>query len=300
MINVLRTDHIDASLKETLLFAFKTASEGTPEYKGCGFQEITSNDAYEEMTEYAGFGPAPEKKEGAQMTVDIVMQGYTKRINQVAYAIMMPVSEEAIRFKKYKEAIDGAASIAESLRLRVEYLAADIFGNAFDSTNFAGPDGVSLCSTAHKLIRGGTFSTRMATDASLSETAIETMVTQGRKMPGSHGHPVGIMLKKIVGPYEIEMEVKRILKSSQQNDTMLNAINSLKDEGIEFKGNRFLSSTTNWFAVTSAKKGLYVIWTTKPDFREDTINSQRVKVFDGYEMLGVDYVDPRCVIGSNI
>ena len=67
MILGVQTANVDASLKETLLFAFKTASEGTPEYKGCGFQEITSNDAYEEMTEYAGFGPAPRKAELAQM-----------------------------------------------------------------------------------------------------------------------------------------------------------------------------------------------------------------------------------------
>ena len=300
MSDIVKTANIDASLKETLLFAFKTSSEGPPEYKGCGFQEITSADAYEEMTEYAGFGPAPLKAEGAQIASDTVMQGYTKRIIQRAYAIQMGVSKEALKFKKYDEAIDGAASIKESLRLRVEYLAADVFANAFDATNFAGPDGASLCSTSHKLIRGGTFSTRMATDASLSETAIETIITQCRKMPGSHGHPVGIMPKKIVGPYDLEMEAKRILKSSQQNDTMNNAINAIQDEGITFKGNRFMASTTNWFTLTSAKKGLYVIWTTKPEFEEYGVNAQRATVYDGYEMLGVDYVDPRCLIGSNI
>lgn len=300
MIDGVQTANIDASLKPTLLFAFKTASEGTPEYKGMGFQEITSSDAYEEMVEYAGFGPAPRKGELAQMAVDVVQQGYKKRINQIAYAIMMPVSKEALKFAKYKEAIDGAASIAESLRLRVEYLCADIFANAFDGTNWAGPDGQPLCSTSHKLIRGGTFSTRMATDASLSETALETVVTQCRKMPGSHGHPVGIQPEKLLIPVELEWEAKRILRSAQQNDTMNNAINPLKDEGIAIKTNRFFASTTNWFVKTSAKKGLYVIWTTKPEFEETTVNAQRARVFDGYQMLGVDYVDPRAVIGSNI
>jgi len=301
MIDGLRTAHIDASLKETLLFAFKTASEGTPEYKGMGFKEVNSNDFYEEMTEYAGFGPAPAKDQLASMAVDVVMQGYTKRINQIAYAIMMPVSEEAIRFAKYDEAIDGAASIAESLRLRVEYLVADVFGNAFDSTNFAGPDGVSLCNTAHKLIRGGTYSNQLATAASLSETALETIVTMCRKIPGSHGHPVGLFPEQVIGPVDLEWEATRILASSQQNDTMNNAINALKSNTkLKWKGNRFMSSTTNWFVDTSVKKGGYIIWTSKPDFREYGINAQRAKVFDGYQMLGVDVVDPRAYIGSNI
>jgi hypothetical protein len=294
------TANESASLKETLLFAFKTNSEGTPEYKGMGFNEVTSDDAYEEMVEYAGFGPAPVKEQLAQMAVDVVQQGYTKRITQVAYAVMMPVSEEAIRFNKYKEAIDGAGSIAESLRLRVEYLVADIFANAFDATNFAGPDGASLCSTTHKLIRGGNYSTRLATDASLSETALETVITQCRKMPGSHGYPVGIMPKRVIGPPDLEFEAKRILKSDKQNDTMNNAINAVKDEGIVWKGNRFMASTTNWFVGTSAKKGGYIIWTQKAEFRDYGVNAQRAQVYDGYEMLGVDVVDPRGFIGSNI
>lgn len=300
MIQGVMTANVDASLKETLLFAFNTMNEGTPEYKGCGFKEITSNDAYEEMTEYAGFGPAPRKEELATMAVDVIQQGYTKRVNQYAYSVMMPISREAKKFAKYKEAIDGAGAIAESLRLRVEYLAADVFANAFDATNWAGPDGQPLCSTAHKLTRGGTFSTRMATDASLSETALETIITQCRKMVGSHGHPVGLNPMKVVGPYDLEMEAKRILKSDQQNDTMNNALNALKDEGITFKGNRYLSSTTNWFVVTNAKRGLYVIWTTKAEADTFEVEAQQATVFSGYEMLGVDWVDPRAVIGSNI
>lgn len=300
MIQGVLTANVDASLKETLLFAFNTASEGTPEYKGCGFKEITSNDAYEEMTEYAGFGPAPRKEELATMAVDVIQQGYTKRVNQYAYSVMMPISREAKKFAKYKEAIDGAGAIAESLRLRVEYLCADVFANAFDATNWAGPDGQPLCSTSHKLTRGGTFSTRMATDASLSETAIETIITQCRKMVGSHGHPVGLNPMKVVGPYDLEMEAKRILKSDLQNDTMNNAVNAIKDEGITFKGNRFLSSTTNWFVTTSAKRGLYVIWTTKAEADTFEVEAQQATVFSGYEMLGVDWVDPRAVIGSNI
>lgn len=297
----LQTANISASLKETLLFAFRTSLEGGASvYKKCGYKEMTSNDAYEDMVEYAGLGLAPEKKQLAQMSVDVVQQGYTTRFNQVAYAIMMPVSEEAIRFKKYNEAIDGAASIAESLNQTVEFLCSDVFGNAFDGTNFAGPDGKSFCATDHPLIKGGTFSNRMATDMSLSETAIETMITMCRKMVGSAGLPVGVIPKNIVVPPDLEWEAKRILKSDLQNDTNNNAINAIKDEGIGYAVNRYLPSSSNWFMGTTAKRGLMVIWTMKPDFREYNTEANRAKVFDGYQMLAVGGVDPRCLIGSNI
>lgn len=294
------TANISLSLKETLLFAFRTSLEGAAVWSQCGFKEMTSKDAYEDMVEYAGLGLAPIKQQLAQMSVDVVQQGYSTRFNQVAYAVMMPVSEEALRFKKYNEAIDGAASIAESLKQTQEFIASDIFGNAFDTTNFAGPDGVSLCSTAHPLIKGGTYSNRFATDMSLSETALETMFTQCRKMPGSNGLPVGVKPMKLVIPAELEWEAKRILRSELQNDTANNAINSMKGELSDYQVNRYLPSTSNWFTVTSAKRGLMCIWTQKPDFREYNTEANRAKVYDGYQMFAMGFVDPRCVIGSNI
>lgn len=294
------TANISQSLKETLLFAFRTSLEGPTVWSKCGFKEMTSKDAYEDMTEYAGLGLAPEKKQLAQMSVDVVQQGLTTRFNQVAYAIMMPVSEEALRFKKYNEAIDGAASIAESLKQTQEFIGSDIFGNAFDATNFAVADGKAMCATDHPLIKGGTYSNAFSTAMSLSETALETMFTQCRKMPGSNGLPVGVQPMKLVIPAELEWEAKRILKSDLQNDTANNAINSMKGEGLEYQVNRYLPSTSNWFTITNAKRGLMCIWTQKPDFREYNTEANRAKVYDGYEMFAMGIVDPRAVIGSNI
>lgn len=299
-MNGVLTASISASLKETLLFAFRTSLEGPSVWSKCGFKEMTSKDAYEDMTEYAGLGLAPVKQQLAQMSVDVVQQGYTTRFNQVAYAIMMPVSEEALKFKKYNEAIDGAASIAESLKQTQEFVGSDIFGNAFDATNFAGVDGVAMCSTAHPLIKGGTYSNAFATAMSLSETALETMFTQCRKMPGSNGLPVGVQPMKLVIPADLEWEAKRILKSDLQNDTANNAINSMKGEGLEYQVNRYLPSTSNWFTVTNAKRGLMCIWTQKPDFREYNTEANRAKVYDGYQMFAMGIVDPRSVIGSSI
>lgn len=299
MIGML-TANIVASLKETLLFAFRTSLEGPTIWSQCGFKEMTSKDAFEDMVEYAGLGLAPVKAQLAQMSVDVVQQGYTTRFSQVAYAIMMPVSEEALKFKKYNEAIDGAASIAESLKQTQEFIGSDIFGNAFDTTNFPGVDAVSMCNTAHPLIKGGTYSNRMATDMSLSETALETMFAICRKMPGSSGLPVGVKPMKLVVPAELEWEAKRILRSDLQNDTANNAINSMKGELSDYVVNRYLPSSSNWFLVTNAKRGLICIWTQKPDFREYNTEANRAKVYDGYQMFAMGYVDPRCVIGSNI
>jgi hypothetical protein len=52
--------------------------------------------------------------------------------------------------------------------------------------------------------------------------------------------------------------------------------------------------------ITSAKRGLMCIWTQKPDFREYNTEANRAKVYDGYQMFAMGFVDPRCIIGSNI
>lgn len=299
-LGVVTGQFTDNVLRGSLMEAFRVSLESTkPKWKEIGaFEEKTSKKAFEEIAEFAGLGLAPRKEELAQIAVDVVKQGYTKRINQLAYAIQMPVSEEAKRFKQYNEAIDGAKSIAESLQQTQEVIMHDVFGNAFSTTLGLGPDALCLCSTAHKLPRGGTFATAI-TAASISSTAIEAMMILARKMPGSNGLPVGVQMKTILVPEDRLYDARRILKSDGQWDTANRSINALAEDGLQIKASRYLPSTTNWFGLTDAKMGLLVIWTQKPEFREYGVDSTRAHIFDGYQMFGVDWVNPRRVIGSN-
>lgn len=296
---IVTTGHISQSLKETLLFAFRTETAKKPVWKSCGFKEINSKDYYEDVTEYAGLGLAPEKKQGAQMAVDVVQQGYTKRITQVAYALMMPVSEEALRFSRYREAIMGAETLAESMRLTQEYKAAQVFADAFDANApTAHPDALAMCSTAHKLPKGGTYKNRPSTDASLAHTSLEQIFQLCRTIEGSNGYPAGVMPEILVVHSDKLETAERILNSPLQNDTANHTYNTLKGK-VRPQGNPYFASTTNWFVVTDHKYGLHCIWTQRPEFREYSVESSRAKVYDGYEMFAMDSFDPRGVIGVN-
>jgi len=296
---VVLTGNINAALKETLLVAFRNETAKKPIWKDCGFKEINSKDLFEDIQEYAGLGPAPEKKQGAQMAVDVIQQGYGKRIYQTAYAVMMPVSEEAIRFNKYREAIMGSESIAEALRLAQEIKAAQVFADAFDANAaVATTDGVALCSTAHKLAKGGTFANRPSADAALSHSSLEQIMQLCRTMPGGNGYPMGVQPEILLVHSDKIETAERITMSPLQNDTANHTYNTLKGK-VRVQGNPFFASVTNWFVVTNHKHGLHCIWTARPEFKEYSVESQRNKVYDGYEMFAMDCFDPRGLIGVN-
>jgi hypothetical protein len=299
-VGVVTSQFTDPVLRGSLMETFRVSNESREfEWKKCGFEEMTSDKAFEEIAEFAGLGLAPRREELAQGAVDIVKQGYTVRINQFAYSINMPVSREAQKFKQYRDAIMGTESVNESLHNSVEILCADVFANAFSTTIGLLPDGKPICSLAHKLPRGGTFDT-VITAASIGQTSIEAMMILAAKMPGGHGIPVGVKLKKLVIPEELKFEAKRVLQSQLQFDTVNNAVNALKDEGLAPVTNRYLASTSNWFGVTDAKLGLLVIWTEKPNLVEVGMDLNRATVYSGNMMLGIAAVNPRRLLGSNI
>lgn len=298
-MSLVKLSTISASLKPTLDEVWGDEMKGKLVWEACGFKVGSTKDAYVDDQEYAGTGIMPVKQEGAMLAVDSIQQGYSKRYTMNTFGLRLICSEEAVADKKYDKAIDGTGCIARSAKWTQEYINAGIFINAFSST-FVGADAVALCSASHKLPKGGTYSNTLATAMSLSETAIEQMRTNMRKLPSSNGLLRGYMLKKLVLPSDLWFRANRILKSEQQNDTANNAINVLKGMGIEIAENPFFTSTTNWWGVSDADNGLRHIWRQKPVFRDHNTEDNLTITYSGYMRFQSGWTDPRGVYGSNI
>ncbi len=178
-------------------------------------------------------------------------------------------------------------------------MAANIFIRAFNSS-YTGGDGKEMCSTAHLLPKGGTYSNMFTTGMSMSETAIEQMWVNLAKMPSSNGLIRGYNLKKLVIPKDLKFRTARILKSEQQNDTANNAVNVLKGMGIEVVDNQYLTSTTNFWGITDAEVGLKWVWRERPKFRQHNTEDNLTATFSGYQRFDCGWTDPRGVYGSNI
>lgn len=287
------------ALKETLDTVWGDKMRGPLVWEKCGYRVTTTTDNYIDDQEYAGTGTMPIKQQGEIMALDSIAEGYAKRYNMDTFALRMVVAEEALADCKYDEAINGAGRMASSAKWTQEYEGANTFIRAFDA-NYVGGDSVALCSTAHKLPKGGTYSNMFTTAMSLSETAIEQMRTNLRKMPASNGLLAPLELKKIVIPEDLYFRANRILKSEQQNDSANNAINILKGMGIEIVSNPYFTSTTNWWGVSNAENGLRWVWREKPKFREHNNEDALTATYSGYMRFAYGWTDPRGVYGSSI
>lgn len=280
----------DAAIRGTVKSAFRaTYKESTPVWHDSGFERDTSDSPYEEFTSYSGIGLAPRKEELQQVAIDVPKQNYTLRVNMLEYAIMIPVSEAALRFlkrgkMKVREFVKPAEMVAESIAQTNEVLAADIFGNAFDS-NFVGMDGVSAVSASHKLGRGGTSSNYLGKVA-FSQSSLEAAIIQGNRFPDESGLPIGVKpgQRRLLLPPEYEFEAERILNSTLQSDNANNAVNALKGKNLKTAINRYLPSTTNWFVINEGEKqGLLYLAETEADARDFGDDRTHTMFFQGYQ-----------------
>jgi len=295
------TTHVftDPVLRGSILEAFRVEREGEKwVWKECGFDEMSSNKAFEEITEFAGMGLAARREELAQGTTDSIKQGFTTRVNIFSYAINFPISREAQMRKEINKVVQGTKSVMESLRYTVEVVCADLLGNGFSTTTgITLPDTKAIFATDHTLPRGGTYSNKI-TAASVSEEGVEAMSILAGRMVGGHGLPTKHTLKKIVIPVEQRFEARRVLKSDKQNWTSNNAINAIKEDNIVPVENEFLPSTSNWFGVTNAKQGAVLIWGEQPNVTEVGMDLNRAVVWSGNMMFGIGVPGPRRWIGS--
>lgn len=300
MAQPIKTSNIDASLKETLDVVMIDEMKGPLIWESMGYKVTSTTDNWVDDQEYAGTGLAQATSEGANIPLDAVVQGGSKRYKMVKYALGFVVSEEAIADCKYDKAINDTENLGRSMKWTQEYLGASTFINSFSTSFPGGIDNLSLCNSAHLTPKGPTYANSLTTAMSLSETAVETMRQAMRKLPSSNGLTRGYMLKKLIVPVELEPRAERILKSEKQNDTANNALNFLKGKGIEPVANPFLSSATNWWGVSDASTGLRWIWRLKPQFRKHNIDDNYSVRCNSVMRLDYGWTDPRAVYGSNI
>jgi len=265
------------------------------------FDKYTSDKAFEENVKIVGFGVAPVKAQGASVTYDSELQGYTTRFTHVAYALGYMVTHEEMKDNLYTEvSMTRAEALARSFRQTKERVGAAVYNRAF-SASYLGGDGVQLCSTAHTNTSGGTFSNRLTVDADLSETAIEDLIIQIMNSTDDRGLLVNLMPKSLHVATANHFNAHRILKTpyavgSANND--INAINSLNAVPAVYV-NHYFTAPQAWFIRTDAPNGMKyyeregISFTQDNDF--DTMNAKA----KSYERYSFGWTDPLAVFGSN-
>ncbi len=256
---------------------------------------------FEEDVNVNGFGLARVKQEGANIGYDDMAQAFLKRYVHVTYALGFIVTREQIEDNLYmKLAEQRSKALAFSMRQTKENVAANVLNRAF-SNSYTGADGIELCSTAHLLSKGGTFSNRMATDADLSEAALEQCCIDIMKLKNDAGLNISIMPRKLIIPVDLAFEAERILKSELQNDSANNALNALRAKGVLPEGvaiNHYLTDTDAFFLKTNCPDGMKQFQRRDVQMENDTdFDSENVK-YKATERYVFGWTDARGIYGS--
>lgn len=266
------------------------------------FDKDSSTQNYEEDVQLTGFGLAPRKSEGAGTSYDSEIQGFVTRYTHVAYALGYIVTKEELDDNLYeKVSKKRAAALAMSFRQTKENVAANVYNRAFNGT-YLGGDGVSLCSTAHPNVTGGTSSNKPTVDVDLSEAALEDAVVAIMGYQNDRGLLIQVMPQSLHIARQEHFNAHRILKSVYQSGTANNDVNVLAATNAfpgGVKMNHYFTSPHAWFIRTNVPEGMKYYERVGISFDQDNdFDTMNVKA-KGYERYSFGWSDFRAVYGSN-
>jgi len=265
------------------------------------FEKNTSDRAYEEDLGLSSFGLASVKSEGAPITYDAERQGFTSRYNHVVYALGFIITREIYEDDQYgKVGAQKAKALARSMRQTKEINAANVYNRAFSGSGYLGGDGKTMLASDHPNVAGGTFSNIIGTAADLSEAALEQAVIDIAGFRDDRGLLIAAKPEKLVIPYQLQFEAKRILGSDGRVGTDLNDPNVLKDMGIfsNVITNHYLTDSDAWFILTSVKDGLKYFERRGDQFEMDNDFDTENAKFKATARYSFGWSDPRAIYGS--
>ena len=262
------------------------------------FDTVKSDKQYEEYTGYVGLGLARVKAEGSPIHYDKWNQGFTHRVNNVAFGLGYIITREALRDNQYhKIAAARAKALGRSMAQTQEIVGANVLNRAFNNS-YTFADGKELCATDHVTKAGITFKNELTTAADLSEASIEQAINDIAELVDERGLKIAVRGRKLIVHTDNQWEVRRILNSQLQNDTANNATNALRDADLKWTQNHYLTDSDAWFIKTDVEDGMIYQNRDPAEFENDTDFNSKNLVFSGYQRYAFSAADVRGIFGS--
>jgi hypothetical protein len=222
------------------------------------YETENSERSFEEEVKLSGFAAAPVKNEGQAIAYDNGQEAWTARYTHETIAYGFSITEEAVEDNLYDSlSARYTKALARSMAYTKQIKAAYPLNNGFSTYNSG--DGVTLFSTAHPLVSGGTNSNRPSTGADLNETSLEAAVIQIAAWTDERGLLIAARPQKLIIPPSLMFVATRLLETELRTGTSDNDINALKNNGSIPGGytvNHFLTDTNGWFLSTDVPNGM--------------------------------------------
>ncbi|HEY6022403.1 MAG TPA: hypothetical protein VIY48_21850 [Candidatus Paceibacterota bacterium] len=210
----------------------------------------TSNRAYLEDFNMAGFGTLLQKPEGSKTVMRDILPGNIKRYTFSTYSLGFRITREMLEDDLY--GIFGnkfSRGLGVSARNNFEVVAASPFNNAFDTTVNGYVAGEALVSTSHALLGGGTASNRPASDVDFSLVALQAAIEHFHNLTNEEGLPMLLTPKWVVhGPGNI-WAVNQVLKSQFLPGGSQNDINYVAQLNLQPFLSHYITDPDAWFVL---------------------------------------------------
>ena len=265
------------------------------------YETETSERSFEEETKLSGFSAAPVKNEGSAIAFDNAQEAWTARYNHETIAYGFALTEEAVEDNLYDSlSARYTKALARAMAYTKQVKAAAVVNNGF-SAQFTGGDGVSLFSTAHSLVNGGTNSNTPTVAADLNETSLENAVIQIAAWTDERGLLIAAKPKKLIVPPALQFVATRLLETKLRVGTTDNDINALENNGSIPEGytiNHFLTDTNAWFLTTDIPNGMkHFVRTPLQNSMDGDFDTGNVR-YKARERYSFGFSDPLGMYGS--
>jgi len=189
----------------------------------------TTTRSIEQFSQMAGVGLPTLVGETEDTPTDDFIQGYNKTFRPAKYGLGIAASQELVEDDKVGIISRRSVALSNSIFQAREIQAASIFNNAFDGTNFPGPDGKALIASDHPLIKsGGTQANMLAVASDLDVASLEQALTDWELIKSPEGFLQMTGTPRVLTASANRWNVAEILKSQQRSDTANNATNAFK------------------------------------------------------------------------
>lgn len=254
----------------------------------------TASTGWVDVATVSGFGLFGEKPELEDTPEDDILEGPTARITMVSFGKAHAISEEAIEDKLADGIIEARVpQILKAARATREVLGHDVLNSGFSTVTT--PDGVALFSNAHVNLSGVTYSNVRSAD--LSQTELESAITQLKSMTDDRNIPIMQMPMKLVVHPSFEWAAKVILGTPNVVGSAYNDINPMAAQSLQLITSPYLTDTDAWFLLGDTtglnwyeRKGVH-------NWSEVDLNKKKMTVGAAFR-CGTGAVDARGVIGS--
>jgi phage major head subunit gpT-like protein len=246
---------------------FDDVYKSIPEVFSSIFNVNDSSVDVERDSGVTGFGLLSQTNEGSPITYEDPIQMYDVSYVHLKYTKGFKVSEELMEDDRYNVIKKKPAALARSARRTAEYLAAQVFNNAFSSGT--GGDGKYLCSTVHPRADGGTAqSNANGSGVTLTEGNLNTGLLAMRGQLDDKGMKISVKPDKIIVSPTLEKTAMILTESTMRSGTADNDYNYYKGI-VNVVSWDWITSTTAWFLLDSSVHQLNWFWRVRPEFKQD-------------------------------